>query len=542
MDLESILSKKNTVSLSDKELEFLVEHNYKVTDASPDRIKSDLHALSKLDTSELDLTDQLIINTIKKTKDKKILAAFYVKCLDDDPSNARTIDVLRTNYSVIITLMDLFNDITAGGSYAELAAKGGTGDVFRRAIAHIEAAYTRLTPVDRQSIVKFLKSSGMLFDELPNAILTSDTYIAYHLRKKDDSLHKITFDALNCLQYDKELEQDFLVAVESTGTTIEEYLASQLLHSTDDDILQISAVKLYVLKLLDQFGVQDVRVNVNTYGYSADTQGSCFQDRIDLHCYSNRSLEKMIHTGAHEAHHADQNKNVKYVLLTKDNDIDIYSKEDFIRDIDPSYYPRNYRKVASEYDADLKAKIDLFKLKDLQVTPFERLRKVITVKLFREKDYLKDIKSHMQYEMVSTRLDENNVEHPLETIFEATLKKAHSESLENGTFHKLMTKIRTNYPIIEFEYSITESDVHRRSVRELVDKMIEDKNNVDVYRYLLISYLNPKKNMNALFNRHELEELQQDSSLPVGIRVYIKECLENEAMDKYYTRAYERTA
>jgi hypothetical protein len=148
----------------------------------------------------------------------------------------------------------------------------------------------------------------------------------------------------------------------------------------------------------------------------------------------------------------------------------------------------------------------------------------------------------MQYELVSTRLDENNVEHPLETIFEATLKKAHAESIQNGTFPQLITKIRANYPIIEFEYSIKEDGVHRRSVRELVDKMIDDKNNTDVYRYLLISYLNPKKNMNAVFNRHALENLYQDSSIPVGIRAYIKDCLDNEAMDKYYARVNERTA
>ena len=60
----------------------------------------------------------------------------------------------------------------------------------------------------------------MLFDEIPNGILTSDTYIAHHLRKKDKALHNITFRALNCLQYDKEIEEDFLYTIDFSGTTI----------------------------------------------------------------------------------------------------------------------------------------------------------------------------------------------------------------------------------------------------------------------------------------------------------------------------------
>lgn len=542
MDMQSILNAKPNSSLSEKEIEFLVENNYQVTIESPERIKRDLHAMSKLDTSELNLNDPIIEETIRKNKNDKYLAAFYVKVLDDDPSNAHTLPELENSFTMVKTLMNLFNGITAGNSYLQLAEQGSMVDVFRRAMLHVEAAYMVSNPTTRKQIIEYLEYSGMLLDEIPHQILTSYTFIEHHLDKESDDVKQAVFNSLSENYYSHETEQDFLFAADTTWPTVEEYLASQLLHHTGDEIFRLAAVRIYVSKLLHSLGIEDKRVFINTYSISPETQGAYFKDRIELHCYSSRTLEKMIHTGAHEAHHADQDKNVTQLLLSKDNDIDLYSKEDFIREVDGTYYSRNYRKVASEYDADFKAKIDLFKLKDLQLSPFDRLRRVILVKLFKEQDELKDIRHNMIYEEVSTRLDANNQPHHLEDIFDVAIHSEYQEHMANGTYDQFITNIRNKFPIIEFEYAISEEGLHRRSIEELVDQITLDEDNSEVYKYLIISYINPKKNKNADGNREILEALYLDESLPLDIRKYIRETLDDKAMDKYYARVKERGA
>lgn len=539
MDIQSILNGRTNTALSTKEIEFLVENEYQVTPQSPERIKKDLHALSKLDTSNLDLNDPILQETIRKTKDYKSLLSFYVKVLDDDPSNARTLYELADSYNVVETLMNLFAHISVGETYLQLAEQGSLGDVFRRGMLHIEAAYMVTSPKNRKKIIELMDDSGMLLDEIPHQILTSYSFIDHYLKNESESTKHAVFNALSDTCYSREAETDLLFAADSQYDTIEEYLAGQLLHASGDKIYRLAAVRIYVSKLLHSLGVEDQRVFINTYSVSPETQGACFKDRIELHCYSSRNLEKMIHTGAHEAHHADQSNNVKNLLLTKDNDIDIYSKEDFIREVDGTYYGRNYRMVASEYDADLKAKIDLFKLKDLQLNPFERLRKVIVAKLFRERDELKGIKHNMQYEAISTRLDANNKPHPLEDIFDAAIHQEYQEHIQNGTYRDFIRNIRIKFPIIEYEYAISENDLHRRSVEELVAQITLDSDNSEVYKYLLISYINPKKNKSAQLNRDTLEQLYLDESLPLDVRKYIRECLDNEAMDKYYARVNE---
>ena len=154
MDIQSILNGKPNAALSQKEIEFLVENNYQVTKDSPIRIKKDLHAISKLDTTLLDVTDATIQEAIRKTKDYKSLLAFYVKLLDDDPSNAHELYELQDSYMIVETITNLFNYLSNGHTYLQLAEQGSLGDIFRRAMLHIESAYMVTSPKNRQKIIE----------------------------------------------------------------------------------------------------------------------------------------------------------------------------------------------------------------------------------------------------------------------------------------------------------------------------------------------------------------------------------------------------
>ena len=84
-------------------------------------------------------------------------------------------------------------------------------------------------------------------------------------------------------------------------------------------------------------------------------------------------------------------------------------------------------------------------------------------------------------------------------------------------------------------------NVWRKTIKDLVDCLytVRDKQDMDIYRGLIASYINPTKNIKARLNRAQLRRIRNDENTPYHIRFMIDQSIQLAGISKQ-KRDYER--
>ena len=400
--------------------------------------------------------------------------------------------------------------------------------LYKSLMYELQVLYNTSRISDRSKIAERLVHSTIGIDFIPYMIIYSKTFIDEYFYDQSIGMRNIIFDCLNSMTFNIHNEYSFLRIVKSHQLTIEDYVKEQLHSKKDDKFFHIVATHLYTAKRLEQLGVQDYRICINFYNPDGKsiTHGSYHKDVISIYSTPDRTLHKMIYASEHEVNHADQAKNIHYLFIDKDPDIDIYTKDKFIKQYSDDYYQKNYSSISYEYDADFKARITLYNL-EAKNNLFTKLKDLILRAAQKETDILSQIRQDIPYIQTTLREDLNGEVVHLDDIFESVLKKEHAKSLEEGKFPSFKAILSNSYQIILYEYVITETEVRRKTIQELVDAAYRAKDTFtyDMYQFLIASATNPRKNKDYIKNLSELENIANDSEMPQRIKRIAKEAL-----------------
>lgn len=404
-----------------------------------------------------------------------------------------------------------------------------TSKLYKSLMCELQVLYNSSRIIDRTKIAERLVHSSIEIDYIPYMIIYSQAFIDEYFSQGSPGMKKIMFDCLNSMYYNHNHEYDFLRIVKSNQCTIEDYIKEQLHNGKDDKFFHIIAVHLYTAKRLDQKGIEDYRICINNYNPDKQniTHGSYHKNVIYIYCTPGRTLHKMVHASEHEIEHADQEKNRHYLFIENDPDIDIYTKDKFLKQYEDDYYDRNYSCISYEYDADFKARMTIHNLETKQ-SLFHQLRRFILKAAKKEVDVITQIKKDIPYAQTAVREYPEGTFVSLDEAFEIVLKKEYQKSIEEKKFPSFRATLANNYQIILYEYVVTENDIHRKTIPELIDCLYRAKTDFteEIYKYLIASATDPRKHKNYKDNLKELEALAIDEELPQKIKKLVKECLD----------------
>lgn len=341
------------------------------------------------------------------------------------------------------------------------------------------------------------------------------------LLEVDDSV----IEVLCSKQYSEDLEKRFAQAYGVED--IEGFIREKTM--TSIDILKVplearlASQKLSMQKELHTHGVDDVSICINMSYLGLGTRGG--YSKINNTIYipgstSHYATEESYYVGYHESDHAIQEHNVRTGSFTKDGDVDIYTKDHFLRDVlGQQYYTQNYVNISSEFDADLKAQIRMNNIRCGSSTNiYDVLKRKVASRAVELEQVLEDITTQLAYSHSSTRKDLNgNVMH-IDDLVEIELEKKMASC---ATFEEFQTFIDTNFPLLGKEYHLSPDGIRKKTPQELVECMdkAETLEEYEIYDGLIISSMDSRKNNNASQNIETYMEMASDSRTPNDIRV-----------------------
>ena len=103
------------------------------------------------------------------------------------------------------------------------------------------------------------------------------------------------------------------------------------------------------------------------------------------------------------------------------------------------------------------------------------------------------------------------------------------------SFDEFKKHIDENYPLLAYEYHISEGDIHHKTPREFVTDMenASSQEDYDIYAWLISSSMDMKKDKNFNTKRRAYEEMMSDPSIAQDIKFSIKGSIERaEVMNK----------
>lgn len=301
---------------------------------------------------------------------------------------------------------------------------------------------------------------------------------------------------LNSITYDENDEIELLAKMNSNSKTIEEEILrmnNSNISITKFSLYQIVLVEMYIRKKLFQNGIEPVLVDLLS---NTDSKGICFYNNdekryeveINRYQFDEKTIEELINVIAHENGHIMHIHRRVNMDIMGDMDIDLYSKDFFIRGIandafaSEGYYLDNYYCYSDEYLAEVES--------------YHEKEKVINEKniCYQEiKSNLRNMKN-TRYFWDSERFFFSKESKHINDLFEEQLDKLIKQ--KNGEIEKYVAEMKKETPILLLEYDINKKEIpRRRSVDELLEIIFHsnDKKIKQVCTCLLINRFNEYK-------------------------------------------------
>ena len=349
-----------------------------------------------------------------------------------------------------------------------------------------------------------------------NVLLASTSFLKEY--ENNDDLYKYIY--MNIDGYDskdyKEADERFILKHLGIDykkcKSIEEAIRVMYYNNvtrTDMSLIELLAVQLYAAKELNKNGI-DKRVDVFAFDFKMSSLGTCSDKMVNLMINGEAdTILDMVNVLHHEIEHAIQEKNIRTCNISQDADIDVYSKDEILRDLlGKDYYDDNHNRISFEFDAEFKSHIKSAKLFELVDIIYEKDKDFLIMEenAIKTVEFSKDITSESEY---FQNLERDANCRCLNELFEEKMRE-----LYNKDRKKFSTYIQ-KYPIIGYEYNF-ECGFRRKSIKELVDSIEKtaDKKEKGIYFQLLKSRLNNNKEKysDILSSYSSLVKLREDQS------------------------------
>ena len=316
------------------------------------------------------------------------------------------------------------------------------------------------------------------------------------------------------------------------------------------DIVLLAAIKLNAVKMLHSKGIHDIEIDMNVpKARGAITPAANYNHeakRIRIFTSPLVGIQEHAKSIIHEVDHAIQDQNLRTNNIKEDPDIDFYAMDRVIRMISDEttchdYYVDNTYTISYEYDADYKAAIYTYNLKNMdkpQDQLLNDLKDEIRGRKEKSQTILAEIESTTPYKLDRSRIYSGkrmDIEDAFRTAVESTIER------KPTLWQKIRAKIDTDFPILKFKYSFEDGRVHKLTPEELVERLSEtvDEKDREVYMGLIRNSMSPRKDRDSEKNIETCKRLTEDPSIPIDIRGDVKSILSTTPQNKYEQALYD---
>lgn len=544
MNFEKIITCYKNTALTDEEVEVLKANNYRFDEMTPARIKYNVDMILymlKVDPGRVDVFDSGTLNALKNADEFFLYR--ILKLLDDN-----YIPYDHIHHAALYNIAKNYRE--PDYTFISLAICRNIKNCnlrttkFEKIKKLNELAWNwenvHHYPEERELVIRALISNKIPASVLPNLILTDPDVIKAYTSKLGAYKQENIMNILTSTQYTEENEIEFCAAYGCES--VEEYIDKKMFRYTakePEDIEQLAAIKIYTQKLLFKHKIPNSSVYLNAYPDDLETFGYVRDNDIYLSTYPTRSYDEMVLVTAHETFHAIQKYLAKTLRIDLDPDVDTYTKDDFLRDYYSSteemdYYQENYSNITSEYDAEYRARIESYNIENPvdTDTQFEELRTNIEERLEEEKEILRGLSRETAYSYTRTRLNEYGDRVHLDDLVEEKLIETREQC---QSFEEFIKGVNEIYPMLAYEFYLSEDDIHKKSPQELLNDLLEakDERTRKVYEGLISSSMTPQKSKNHMDNVIFFQGVINDPNIPEDIKEAIALKLEESAEDKY---------
>lgn len=395
--------------------------------------------------------------------------------------------------------------------------------------------------VDISYLIKLVEEG-----KLPITYFNSDVLYANNdlLCKTSDNYDEVVFlytrmGSYNYYKFgesDEEKVLSFLKYKYGDCECVEDVLRCMYLKKLTRDkmtLMELFAIQLYGAKELKKIS-SEAFIDMFALDSSFSKFGSYNGKAVKVFINSdNMSVLDMVNTLHHELEHVIQKQNIKQMKIDKDNDVDLYYKDEILREIllNEEYYEDNYNYIYYEYDADLKANIRTCALFNLVCFGNEGKLDSIDEDAMSSFIYGEDkVKYFCGYKRCV-----NGVVFDLNDLFVRQMEILRRENKEK------FDEILNNYPMIEFEYNF-DCVFERKSLLELFEDMCSCERKADkgIYFNLLKSRLDSNKEESQLVRKNVeflvklLKSNKYDGTNKKILEYLIEEYNKNDKYIKYF--------
>lgn len=543
MTLSKILNNHKNTPLTDEEIEILQNNNYRFDDDTPYRIRYNpdmiIYMLNQ-DSSLVDLYDSDTIKGLKKAGVFSLYKMFELLENEGLPYDhlehaalyniAKSYDNPQNTFESLAIIRNIKNCNLRTTDFDKIK-------LLREVEWNWEYAF--FDDSNKEIIIRALIHNKIPASVLPNMLLTDPLVIKAYTSKLAPYTQECILRALTEYEYVPDIEENFCLAYGVDN--IEGYIYKNMVCYNPKepmDIEQLAAIKIYVHKLLARHNVQGVDLTLNTYSNDVDNYGYYRDGHVCLATYPTRDYDEMAKVAAHETFHAIQHYNIRTLNIDDEPDIDTYTKDSFLRDFyslteQMDYYEVNYTSITTEYDAEYRAKIEYYNIENSQPEDtFETLRMTIEEKQEEEKDILRSLSYQTAYSYTRTRINEYGDRVHLDDLVEEKLIELRDKHQDFNYFLSELSKL---YPMLLYEYHISEDDIHKKTPEELLEELenANDYTSIGVYTGLIKSSMNPMKNKQWDENIEYYESMLDRNDIPHHIKRTIRLKLEEAQQDKY---------
>ena len=544
MDLYSILNDTSTEPLTKEEAGFLIRGNYIITANTPDRIKNDprviranlAYHIDKVDLSLFDFSSvqcKQAISSMSPEFRPDVLLRIHAEGYDIsefDPTGMykRALDL--PNSKILFTLICNIESVKYFPDCPIIHSK----------------SLKELTTEEVQLAMDFIIESDIPLSNLTADLLEDKDFLTRYSQETSQKLSQAEIEIFTTQGYDPKIEQELIQQYDCK--TIEE-----LIHLfIENDIpsrnpTALAALKLHTAKKMHQKGIDDVTIHIfddnklwENASYDPNTNS------INITGFALTSnYESLVNSAIHEATHAVQNYakiNIDYEL---EPDLDLYTKDDFLRDNVPNYYITNYNNICSEYDADMTAKIEVMKIKGLSPELHQMLREYALEQYKSTGRILEQVDGEKAYSFSLVRKD---VEDEIILLDDYVIQVLEKQIQKTDNFEEYYAQLKEKYPLLCYEYDISPQGAYKKTPEELVAAALESEDEKDrgIYEYLIRSSVTMRKCRSSYRNLNDYNEiletvsLWEDDELRELITDLIQRNISNPSEGKYIEKLTSR--
>lgn len=371
------------------------------------------------------------------------------------------------------------------------------------------------------------KLTDVRLEDLPKKFVANEDVLKFYI--KEDANRTLILEILKSNRYSKECEMKLLDNFVFKFNSVEEKIISMFSdekNKTRDrmSIYELLVIDVYIKKKLYEKGIYNVIVDVFDFGEKYRYGDFIYEHSSGSYKVSvsnlNRKIMDIIKTGEHECAHADQRYNIVNLNVDSDEDLDVYSKDYFLRKYsDEKYYSNNYWVIPSEYNAEYKGYIESVRLFGLLDECYNQYKDIIGTA---SKDSKKKIDDCFGYNFDVYRTVE---------IF-GEIVTMHINDLMEFKLDELIFSdrgvisfIEERVPLISYEYDLNKkSSPRRRNLESLVNCIISSKNEKEkkVFKQIFVNRFDVRKE-----KREDIEK-----SIALFKRLVDKKMIEEDIIER----------